>query len=436
MWTFRFGSQTEANLRTAFRLDHSAGLMLGTRHSSSGEATRTAAAVPRQSVLVLATYLTRDQAGAAHSTITIIDALARAPWADVTVAAFTWDQSLLPSNVRLIRLPEASWTDSFWRFHPLSDYWHAIRALQTEPLADFDMCYTQNIPLGLAFRRSQPDTPIVSHPGAILWEREVLEESTAPMRWRRLSARFARWLESRTYHQPHWQHFASSSVVAAIRADSFGIAKDLFEVAPLPVDPLRFDPSKVRRDIRPELGFAADDFVVIVVARLIQWKRVDAVIRAIANQPTHVALLVVGDGPEEIRLQSLARDLGVTDRVRFVGRQDPVPYLAAANVFVLPSSIESFGLAYVEAMLMGLPCVGLRNNPPDVLSAAGEVIGDGDFGFCVSSDDELRQRIEALSADPAACRQLGARARSVALDRFTPDRYIARLRDIAVRARR
>ena len=46
----------------------------------------------RLSILVLATYLTREQAGAAHSMLTIIDALARAPWADVTVAAFTWDE--------------------------------------------------------------------------------------------------------------------------------------------------------------------------------------------------------------------------------------------------------------------------------------------------------------------------------------------------------
>ena len=83
-------------------------------------------------------------------------------------------------------------------------------------------------------------------------------------------------------------------------------------------------------------------------------------------------------------------------------------------------------------MLMGLPCIGLRYNPPDVLSAAGEVIGD-DFGFCVSDDAELRDRIETLSGDPDLCRELGARARAAALGRFTPDRYVATLREIAAR---
>ena len=386
----------------------------------------------RSKILVLATYLTREQAGAAHSMLTIIEALARAEWADVTVAAFTWDESLIPANVRLVRLPEAKWPSPFWRLFPLPDYWHAVRVLGTLPLAQFDLCYTQNMPLGLAFRHHQAGTPVASHPGAILWEREVLDEDDSPMRWRRVSARFARWLEGRTHRQKNWHNLASSSLVAKIRARSFSIDEALFEVAPLPVDPVRFDPARVTRNVRAELGLGPSDFVAIVVARLLRWKRVDAAIRAIAAQPRPAVLLVVGDGPERGNLEALAMDLGIEDRVRFVGHQDPPPYLAAANLFVLPSLIESFGLAYIEAMMMGLPCIGLRYKPPEVLSAASEVIRDGEFGFCVSGDDELARCIETLSADPDHCRALGARAREVALCRYTPDRYIERLRDIAV----
>ena len=83
--------------------------------------------------------------------------------------------------------------------------------------------------------------------------------------------------------------------------------------------------------------------------------------------------------------------------------------------------------------MMGLPCIGLKYRPPDVLSAAGEVVLDGEVGFCVDGDEELRQRIEFLAADRDKCRALGARARQIALSRYTPDQYVSLLRGLAER---
>lgn len=389
--------------------------------------------MPRPRVLFLAPYLTPEHAGAAQATITILQALSRAGWADVTVAAYEWDESVIPTNVRRIRLHEGSWPSPLWRLFPIPDYWTALRAVRTAELGAYDVCYTQNIALGLAYRRRCPAVPIVSHPGAILWEREVMEESEAPMRWRRLQAKFARWFEGRTYRQPLWHHFASSALVAKIRIASFGLSASTFQVAPLPVDPTRFSRSRVDRDVRQELGLSSSDFVVITVARLVAWKRIDAVIRAIARTRQRLILIVVGDGPDRHRLQSLAQRLELDDRVRFVGRQDPPPYLAAANLFALPSLIESFGLVYIEAMMMGLPCIGSRHDPPTVLSAASEVISDGDYGFCVDTEDELLARIEALAGDPQRCAAVGDRARAIALDRFTPDAYVRQLHELVER---
>ena len=80
--------------------------------------------------------------------------------------------------------------------------------------------------------------------------------------------------------------------------------------------------------------------------------------------------------------------------------------------------------------MMGLPCIGLRYRPPEVLSAASEILGEGEFGFCVDTDEELRATIEKLAANPQRCRMLGERARSVASARFTPDQYVQRLRGL------
>lgn len=394
------------------------------------QATHSGSNTPQYKILVLAPYLTAEQAGAAQSTITIVQALSRTGWANVTVAAFTWDESSIPSNVRLVRLREETWPAPAWRLFPLIDYWHALRELRAAPLGDYDLCYTQNIPLGLAYRRLHPDVPIASHPGAVLWNREVMEESSAPQRWRRVQARIARWLERRSYREPRWWHFASSRLVAGTRCATFGLNASVFEVAPLPIDPTRFDPSAIKRDVRQELGFAREHFVVVTVARLVPWKRVDAVLRAVAPLTEKVVLVVVGDGPERPRLEALASSLGMSDRVRFVGRQDPPPFLAAADLFALPSLIESLGLVYLEAMMMGVPCIALRYRPPNVLSAASEVVTDGEFGFCVNDDEELRTRIESLATAPALCRELGERARTAALARYTPDKYVDRLRTV------
>ena len=382
-------------------------------------------------VLVLATFLTRDQAGAAQSIITIVQALARAGWAEVTVAAHTWEPGLFPETVRLVRLRPENWPGPYWRLFPLTHYWHARRVIRENALGDFDLCYTQSIAYGLAYRKEFPGVPIASHPGSILWRREIMEESGAPMRWRRPQASAANWMERKNYAQPRWVQIASSQLVADVRTAAFGLPANTFRVAPLPIDPTRFDPTRVTRDVRAELGIGRDEFVVIVVARLVPWKRADAVIRAVARIAQPIRLLVVGDGPERGRLESLAAELEIADRVRFTGRQDPPAFLAAADLFVLPSLIESLGLVYLEAMMMGLPCIGLKYRPPDVISAAAEVVLDGEVGFCVGSDEELRERIEMLAADRALCRKLGDRARQIALARYTPDQYVSLLHELA-----
>ena len=114
----------------------------------------------------------------------------------------------------------------------------------------------------------------------------------------------------------------------------------------------------------------------------------------------------------------------------FGSHVDPVPFLASSDLFVLPSSIESFGLAYAEAMAMGLPCIGRRNQPPEVLSSAQDVIPEGKAGYCISTVEELRNRIDDLARAPQILRDLGEQAYRLATNAYTTERYIACLESL------
>jgi len=85
--------------------------------------------------------------------------------------------------------------------------------------------------------------------------------------------------------------------------------------------------------------------------------------------------VIVGDGPERERLRTLARSLGVADRVELCGQLPPERAAACAReatVFVLPSVEEAFGVAYIEAMAGGVPAIGCRGEDgPEEIAAAG-----------------------------------------------------------------
>ena len=104
-------------------------------------------------------------------------------------------------------------------------------------------------------------------------------------------------------------------------------------------------------------------------------------------------LVLVGDGPDRSRAEHLARTRGVYEDVRFLGKQDPISeLLPAADLFLLPSGSESFGLAPLEAMACGVPtvCSSIGGLP--------ELIGDSDAGFLCPLGD--------LDAFTKACRRL------------------------------
>ncbi|HEY2283336.1 MAG TPA: glycosyltransferase [Solirubrobacteraceae bacterium] len=164
---------------------------------------------------------------------------------------------------------------------------------------------------------------------------------------------------------------------------------------------------------------------LVTVGHLVARKRHADVLRALAvlwrRHPT-LRYEIVGDGPERVALEGLAARLGVSDRVDMRGQLAPAQALErarAGTLFVMPSTEEAFGVAYIEAMAGGVPAIGCRGEPgPEEIAAEGDgfvLVPPGDI-------ERLTQRIDELLSDPHRLREAGQRARESVAAGFTWER--------------
>jgi glycosyltransferase involved in cell wall biosynthesis len=210
---------------------------------------------------------------------------------------------------------------------------------------------------------------------------------------------------------------ALTAVSSYLCAESRAMAPDVAcEVAPMPVAADLFVP--------PPSG--APRGGVLFVGRLTRQKGVDTLLRAAAA--FEAPLTVCGSGPEEGALRTLAADLGLGRRVRWLPAQ-PQSRLAdlfrEAAVVGMPSHEEGLGLVAVEAALCGTPVVGFRSG------GLVDVVDDGATGFLVPPGDvgALARALDRVTGDAALAVALGAAARARAT-RFAPDHVAARYRAI------
>jgi N-acetyl-alpha-D-glucosaminyl L-malate synthase BshA len=149
-------------------------------------------------------------------------------------------------------------------------------------------------------------------------------------------------------------------------------------------------------------------------------KRVGDAVRALAilRESREVALVLVGEGPERPQVQALAAELGVADRVVCLGALSRfAQWLACADLFLMPSETESFGLAALEALACGVPVIASE------VGGLPEVVRHGETGLLVPPADPgaLASAIAELLDDEPRRRRLGAAARADALQRFAPE---------------
>lgn len=195
-----------------------------------------------------------------------------------------------------------------------------------------------------------------------------------------------------------------------------------YAVVPNGVDEGHFSPPAVRRP--------ASKLRLVTVARLLERKGIHVILEACANpQPLPIELTIIGTGQYQERLQALARDLRIEDRVRFVGyvlNQDLPKYFRKADAFVLPSETESFGLVFAEAMSCGLPV--LASN----VGGIPEVVRHGVDGLLCEPTraDLLRGNIERFLNDRQGMERMGQSGRQRILDYFTWSRVAEEYRVI------
>lgn len=198
---------------------------------------------------------------------------------------------------------------------------------------------------------------------------------------------------------------------------NYGLSSKKWEVVPhLGADTEAFKKDlDIRKKIRDELGLK-DEIAVVFVGRLGPEKGVDILLKAL---PDDVKCFIIGDGPEKDNLMSMAGK-----NVRFLGRVDSVPpYYNAADIVVVPSREECFGLVLVEAMSSEKPVIG---------STAGsikEIITDGYDGLLFKSEDYkgLNKQIDRLINDKALREKLSKNARKTVLEKYSKKQVLKKM---------
>ncbi|MGA9355817.1 MAG: glycosyltransferase [Terriglobales bacterium] len=182
-----------------------------------------------------------------------------------------------------------------------------------------------------------------------------------------------------------------------------------------------FSPTSNRpRSISAETT-AAQQPEILVVGNLIPSKGQELVLRAIdriANEFPSVQCRIIGEGPDRERLEALAGELGMRERIHFLGCQNRLAVadaLRRCTVFALPSRNEGLGCVYLEAMACAKPAIGCRGQGIE------EIIEHEKNGCLISPDnlDELAQALSAFLRSPDLCAQVGLAARQRILNGLT-----------------
>ena len=204
---------------------------------------------------------------------------------------------------------------------------------------------------------------------------------------------------------------------------AFGCTACRIEVIHNFIDPAVYDRELYPPRLRPQVGPGRR--VLMHVSNFRAVKRVRDVVGVFAQVQKEIpsVLVMVGDGPDRSAAEAEARRLGVDADVFFLGKIDVVaPLLAEADLFLLPSQNESFGLSALEALASGVPVIGTK------AGGMPEVVRDGQTGYlCPVGDvDAMARAALSLLADDSKWRAMSEAAARDARERFSRDDVVTR----------
>jgi L-malate glycosyltransferase len=214
-------------------------------------------------------------------------------------------------------------------------------------------------------------------------------------------------------------------------SSAFGCAGERIQVIPNFIDPAVYDRSRYKPQLRDQVD--AGKKVLIHISNFRPVKRVRDVVGIYARVAREIpsVLVMVGDGPDRLDAEQEARRLGVGDSVFFLGKLDSVaPLLASADLFLLPTSSESFGLSALEALACGVPVIGAN------AGGLPEVVRDGETGaLCAVGDVEgMAASAIALLGNADRWQTASTLAAADARERFSLDEVVGQYEDFYMRS--
>lgn len=171
--------------------------------------------------------------------------------------------------------------------------------------------------------------------------------------------------------------------------------------------------------------FKKDDEIILThISNFRPLKRVTDlvyVMEKLVKKKSNIRLLMVGDGPERAKMELLCRETGMCEYITFLGKQENVEnVLASTDIFLLPSAEESFGLAVLEALACGVPCV--------TTNAGGlpEVNVNGETGFTVNVGDidAFAESVYEIISNHELAKKFSKNARHFAQSRYSSDKIV------------
>jgi glycosyltransferase involved in cell wall biosynthesis len=182
------------------------------------------------------------------------------------------------------------------------------------------------------------------------------------------------------------------------------------------------------QEIQDKLGKKMGDVFVITTSRLVYKNAVDDMIRALPHLTPNVHFIILGTGPDDGKLRTLATTLGVKDRVEFVGQvghAEMPAYLKASDIFIRASRSEGMGNSFVEAMAAGLPVIATQEGGiADFLFDEKRNPDKPITGWAVDRDspEQIAQAVQAIMSNPEKVRRVVATAKAMVEETYDWDK--------------